>query len=476
MVELPLMKALFSGKTYTGPAFMADMDTGHEESLMAVVDHVCARTGTPRVLEVGSWLGGMTVQLAKLFADRRNDPYWTCVENFQAPLEMATRYPRSEDAMMEFYADAASQDILKNLFRHNMKRCLCEVTLIEGQMLETLSGMQTGSFDLVVLHGTRALTQFAEMYAECRRLLAEGGVLCGTGLELRKEEVDESVCNHGYAFRHTCFAVYDEKSGKRYYPEITAVLSGELDDMNMSNNGFWTTSALTLPRESGETDSNGQTGRFDIFPYHDQFAVLHKSVGRSRIGSERLGERRIPGVFELAATETEARERAAVMNERQLRLKGSVVEETKHYYVCKYGERTYLAQCKMNKFPQNFRIFMDRVGDYEMAPTLLTGNSLAELKQKVAAHEAVLDIKAGWHPIQERFNGYYLYATHEDYCVAVNMDMVHGRPFVDMIGQEDLAPYVLTGPDTTVLKQRIEHLRKREKTTDGASIEPEEWL
>ena len=383
--------------------------------------------------------------------------------------------PFSEDAMMAFYSDAESQGILQNLFKHNMKQGTCDVTLFEGQMLKSLSGMASDSFDLVFIHGTRVLTQFAEVYAECRRLLAEKGLLCGTGLMQQQKDVHEYACNHGNAHRHNCFTLYDETSSKRYYPEITSFMANE-HGAPVTADGFWTTASLSLPQEPKIDEATLPGNLYEIFPYQGKFAVLHRSVGRSRIGSERLGERPIPGLLEWAETETAARERAEVLTETELRRKGTVVEETKHYYICKYGQNTYLAQCKMNDFPSNFKIFSDRVGDYEMAPTLLKGKSLAGLKQKVAVHEATFDAKTGWHPIQERFNGYFLYATHDEHCVAAKLDLVHGQPFSSMIGQEDLPPYVLTAPSMDILKRRIEQQREQEMTTGGILNEPDEWL
>jgi SAM-dependent methyltransferase len=474
MVELPLIQALFSGKPYTGPALLANRDTGHEECLRSMVDRVSETTGAPRVLEVGSWLGGTSIQLAALFRERTQGMRLTCVEDFHAPHELASAYPRSADAMMAFYEDASSRRILPDIFRHNMKRCEGDVALCEGGMLDTLSGLESGTFDLVLLHGTRALTQFEEVLAACRRLLAEDGVLCGTGLLLDRSEVDHAGCDHGYTYRHVCFTLHDEKTKRRYYPEITAVMAREFGELKPVN-GFWATNVV-LPRDVHAAEAEIRSELYSVFPYGDGYAVLHTSVPQSLLGSERLGERTIPEVLEFAANEAEARERAAMLNERHLRRKGTVLEETRHYYVCKYGEKTYLAQCKINGLPKTFQIFTDRVGDYEIAPTLLTGSSLAHLKRKVAKQEAAMDAQSGWHPIQERFNGYYLYATHVDHCVAVKMDMTHGRPFVDQIGHEDLPPHVLTAPNMDVLKLRIERGRKQEKSPGETSAEPEEWL
>jgi hypothetical protein len=486
MVELALLQSLLAGEPYYGPALRADADADGREALAAILEKLRALKASPRVLEVGCWLGAGTAQLAAGLGRLFSDWQLTCLEDFHAPLECATGHPVAPDERIDFYAQAARAGVLPGLLEHNLRhdKQRSRLHFVNEPLLAALRGYAAGAFDLVVLHGPRALSQFDDILGHCVRICAADGIVCGSGLLLREDEAEPNGLRYCLRFPKRSYTAYDERTGIRYYPEITHALS-ERFGMVPACRGFWAVhvrpDAVPVPMAMPASPQTPQpvdaAEQYQIVPRADgRYVVLHASIPASRLAGERLGEREIPELLALCDTRQQAEAEANCLNERRRRQKGVWLDTTPYYYLVKFGASTYMAQSKFLNPPKGLKVFSRILGEDELEPLLLLASSLEELRRKVALHEAAVRAEKQSLPIRERYQGYYLYEARQDHWVAVSLAVTRGRPFQNYLGEEDIAPSVLTAKSLEALRDRIEHMVNRDGNNEALSQATEHWL
>ena len=198
-----------------------------------------AESPTPlKVLEIGSWVGFSALTWAE--AIRTYVPAQgsiLCVDPWE-------RYLPEEDikkgAHYQGMHQAAVLDIAYSVFRHNVSvRSGGPVRIdhFRGRSREVLPYLADRQFDIIFIDGAHAYADVTFDIAESRRLIKDGGFVCGDDLELQMDEIDRDFAEK---HKHEDY-LEDPKTGKPYHPGV-AVAVNEAFGRVSSYTGFWITS------------------------------------------------------------------------------------------------------------------------------------------------------------------------------------------------------------------------------------------
>jgi predicted O-methyltransferase YrrM len=186
------------------------------------------------ILEIGSWAGGSAVVWGT--GIQRYCPGGgkvLCVDSwcayFQAEEIKGSRaYVDMENAM-------ASGEIIL-LFNHNIKSSGLDSLILSarGRSTDVLPLLAAGSFELVYVDGDHAYSSVKHDIENAKRLVADGGILCGDDLELEAGAVD--VAN-ARANQERDF-ISDPRTGQQFHPGVTLAVSESIGGV-ASWDGFW---------------------------------------------------------------------------------------------------------------------------------------------------------------------------------------------------------------------------------------------
>lgn len=202
--------------------------------LTASVSLFAGRETRFRMLEVGSWMGASVLTWAAAI-DRfiAGDGEILCVDTWSP-------YLASDDINVDgaYHAmnQAASTELAYSVFRHNAS-CVpkkVRVDHLRGKSKDVLSMLREGGFDIVYVDGSHYYADVVADLAEARRLVADGGLLCGDDLEQQLTEVDEKYLRDNIDRD----AVVDPKNRKPYHPGVTLAVAEAMGPVS-SYTGFW---------------------------------------------------------------------------------------------------------------------------------------------------------------------------------------------------------------------------------------------
>ena len=146
------------------------------------------------LLEVGSWLGSSVYIWAE--AIQRYLPAGGqifCVDPWSPYFdENILNTPGLEPSYAKMHK-AAQDDTAYELFKHNVDVCQrafgISVRHQRGVSREVLPTLADGAFDVVYIDGSHAYDDVLYDLNECRRLVSDGGILCGDDLELEATDL-----------------------------------------------------------------------------------------------------------------------------------------------------------------------------------------------------------------------------------------------------------------------------------------------
>jgi len=151
-----------------------------------------------------------------------------------APLE---NYQRMDRAARDGTAYAA--------FQHNAQAAQATfgtgVTFEKGLSRDLLPQLPDGAFDMVYLDGSKAYDDAAGDIREGLRLIRDGGILCGAGLEVAPEELPELESLRQWR-NEDILQTWDRRL---FHPGVTLAVADVLGRVGR-HNGFW------LLRKRGE--------------------------------------------------------------------------------------------------------------------------------------------------------------------------------------------------------------------------------
>ncbi|MSP48056.1 MAG: class I SAM-dependent methyltransferase [Alphaproteobacteria bacterium] len=194
-----------------------------------------AQPGTGiRILEVGSWMGASMLTWAAAI-DRfvAGEGEILCVDTWAPYLGVDDI---NVDGAYRVMDRAAAIDLAYAVFRHNAS-CVpkkVRVDHLRGRSKDVLSMLRERAFDIVYVDGSHYYADVVADLTEARRLVADGGLLCGDDLEQQVTEIDEAYARDNIDRD----ALVDPKNRKAFHPGVTLAVAEVLGPVS-SYTGFW---------------------------------------------------------------------------------------------------------------------------------------------------------------------------------------------------------------------------------------------
>ncbi len=181
------------------------------------------------ILEIGSYMGSSLLTWANAVGRLHGGAATVvCVD----PWGLGDTAPQYEDAM----AKALVSNQAYEVFLHNASLVSERVTVrhIRDLSKGALPSLRDRTFDIVYIDGCHYYREALFDIVEGRRLLKDGGILCGDDLELQAGECDlENARRHvGEDF------IRDPRSGHDFHPGVTLAVHDSLGQVS-SFSGFW---------------------------------------------------------------------------------------------------------------------------------------------------------------------------------------------------------------------------------------------
>jgi predicted O-methyltransferase YrrM len=486
MSENRLVEALLTGKPYFGPAMCAlQGPPNRHRYLGALVEEVAKsrRQGQIRILELGSWAGASAITWGKAIQGLGSEGRVTCVDQwrpyFDESLETEFHYQAMNDA-------GKDGKILK-LFLHNIRTANVShmVDYLIGDTREVLPGLSGAEYDIVYIDGSHIFEFVRRDIKEAKRLVREGGIICGDDLELQRSEVDDvehtAAVDLKKDFVHSC------RADAYYHPGVTEAVAIEFGLVS-SWEGVWAARKLAsqwarikldaatvrLPdhiqhaveaQAEEERHTAGEildtTNDFHLVKVDKRFLAVAKRLGPVKLFTERLGERDLAPLLFLSESLDAVRQRALAFEKETAVPSVKLVDDTGRYNIVRAEDR-FLAIAK-DLGPVN--LYGERLGERDLASLLFSGESLDAVREKVLSVE-----KENAVPSVELIDeiGRYNIVKAENRFIAVAKVLGPVDLFRERVGERDLPPLILVATDSTVLRHRI--LQMNEKSTKDQDL------
>ena len=337
--KLTLGEALLQGKPYFGKSLAAYQGGLHRKAAMiALLNYVAdERNGQPvHILEVGSWAGGSVVVWGLGLKHRNTPGRVLCVDSWEPYFDLSV----DGDSHYAEMTRAAETGAIYRLFMHNLQAMGVDdiVDHKKGHAQDILPMLESKSFDLVFLDGSHLYDSVRSDIALAKRLLRNGGVLCGDDLELRRDEVDEA--SHDFALARNVDFTFDPRAGLGYHPGVTEAVSEAFGHV-VAQYGVWSVSKCedawrmigfvpdfaVIPPEIIEVQPSideelpcviATIGETNIVRFRDEVFAIPQSLGEVDVTGGAEGIRaRYPGTG--IEVSTSSQELIARLLERQMR-------------------------------------------------------------------------------------------------------------------------------------------------------------
>jgi predicted O-methyltransferase YrrM len=403
-----LALALLRGRQYYGRVLRSLQGLPDRHRCMQPVVKAAAVAAGHRslqVLEIGTWAGASAVSWARALKELPHGGKVVCVDAWQPYFNLDIE----RDPLYAEMNRAAEHGDVFRLFLHNV-RCANVDDVVEyrvGASQDVLPQFEPSSFDVVYVDGSHALKEAATDLSHASRLIRPGGIVCGDDLELQRDELDPDEHRSSLALDRDY--VWAESARAHYHPGVTEAVAQSIGRV-FTWNGFW----IARRTNTGWTPLALEPGGL---PDHVSEAV-RESLAEEPVVPQHVGE-------------------------------------TAAYNLVRLGQR-YVAAAKALG---ELSLGVDRVGDKELEPVLLIGDSLEEVRERAMAYEGpqfdvVLIDQTATHNLV-RFGTRY-----------VALDRALGPMSLgrERMGERELKPYILIGETLEELRERLAHRgRKRVK-------------
>lgn len=260
--SLPLARE--NNRPYFGRQLSAFQSPPVRYALLADLARYALR-GKPavRVLEIGSWAGASAITFGTVVRELQiPDGRITCIDQWKKSFV-------DEDSSLHYRSMNAATETgeIQKLFQHNVKVCGLEamVQIKKASSREALPKLEDATYDLVYIDGSHTKDDVLYDLQQAKRLVRNGGVICGDDLELMKGQIDQNA--HNMALEKNTDFVVDPRTGVSYHPGVTEAMAGMFE-------GVWHEHGLWCVERSGEQWSvpDFRSGNLEI-PTHLQHAV-----------------------------------------------------------------------------------------------------------------------------------------------------------------------------------------------------------
>jgi len=235
MSQYSLSAAMENNRPYFGRQLSAFQSPPVRYAVLADLARYALR-GKPavRILEIGSWAGASAVTFGTVVRELKIPVgRIICIDqwNNHFVAEDHTLHYRSMNA-------ATATGEIQTLFQHNVKVCGLEamVQVRKASSREALPKLEDVTCDLVYIDGSHTKDDVLYDLQQAKRIVRNGGVLCGDDLELTKNQIDQDA--HKLALEKNTDFVVDPRTGVSYHPGVTEAIAGMFDGV-WQEHGLW---------------------------------------------------------------------------------------------------------------------------------------------------------------------------------------------------------------------------------------------
>lgn len=231
--------------------------------LASLTRYALAGKARVRILEVGSWAGASAITFGTVIRELGiSDSRIICIDQWE-------QYFVAEDKSLHYRSmnAAITNGQIQNLFHHNVNACGLRdmVEVKKARSREALPELESAAFDLVYIDGSHKKDDVLYDLEQAKRLVRNGGLICGDDLELLKPQIDSKA--HQVVLGQDADFVGDPRTGVSYHPGVTEAIAATFGDV-WQERGLW-----CVERSSEEWGiPNFRASNIEI-PSHLQHAV-----------------------------------------------------------------------------------------------------------------------------------------------------------------------------------------------------------
>ena len=194
------------------------------------------KQGHLRILEIGSYMGSSLLTwafAANKFADGDASIY--AIDPLESCLD-GEDYSAGQIGNVNEIEEGVKFDFAYQVLRHNMQFLNVDGSCLHLRAFssDALPILRDEYFDLIYVDGNHGYRGVRSDLLEAKRLLKEGGLLCGDDLELQGDQCD---VDHARANSHVDF-IADPKTKASFHPGVTLAVWEVLGRVS-SWAGFW---------------------------------------------------------------------------------------------------------------------------------------------------------------------------------------------------------------------------------------------
>ncbi|KQO79777.1 class I SAM-dependent methyltransferase [Rhizobium sp. Leaf262] len=203
--------------------------------MASTVSHLCSN-GFKRIniLELGAWAGASTITWAQALRKSGVTGQVHCVDIWSPYFDLEANDSSLYAAMNEV---AETGEIFR-IFESNLRAAGVSdiVGWTRGTTKDVLPTIADQSYDIVFVDASHIYKEVLFDIREAKRIVADGGIICGDDLELFIDQVDVDAMN-GFIERGIDFKL-DPGTKTPYHPGVTRAIAETFDKVSMLE-GFW---------------------------------------------------------------------------------------------------------------------------------------------------------------------------------------------------------------------------------------------
>ena len=243
------------------------------------------------VLEVGSWAGASTIAWAHALKKASINGSVHCVDLWKPYFDLDVNEASIYKLMN---ALAETGEIFEEFQRNISRACIQDmVSYTIGNSKEVLPQIESDHYQIVFIDASHKYEDVLFDIKEAKRIVTDGGVLCGDDFELAASAADPVA--HNSALIKGVDYLVDPKTLTHYHPGVSEAIS-EMFEYVSSKDGFWavrrhgdswehinlTSFKLIVPEHLKKTAPPeiifSEFG-FNIVEYRNLYFVCHMSIG-----------------------------------------------------------------------------------------------------------------------------------------------------------------------------------------------------
>jgi predicted O-methyltransferase YrrM len=204
--------------------------------MTSLVRHLKEQHGlrTVNILEVGSWAGASTITWARAIKDLGLSGSVHCVDIWEPYFDLETNTAEIYEKMNR----AANHGVIMQEFRRNITAAGVDdiVTVTKGNSRDVLPGLIEASYEIIFVDGSHLYADVYHDIVQAKRLVADGGIVCGDDFELPVDAVDQAF--HRQKLSDNVDFTEDPSSGTSYHPGVSQAIADAFGEVSVWD-GLW---------------------------------------------------------------------------------------------------------------------------------------------------------------------------------------------------------------------------------------------